>query len=266
MKSRPPVTDSGELPLYMAYQPVVSINKFHAEIIAYESLLRVSPNESGHTTLSVISEAESSGSMPSLDARIARMVCNDVVLNPQMNVWLNISQMTMSSLRSIQAIAGLIADYGIANRVTVEMTETVNGQLGLIIESLRHLKNTGISVLLDDVDDGFSKPSLLSSELVSGCKLSRQSTERMAADSEYKDKIIKFIRWCKTCSKSVVIEGIETERELALALELGADYCQGYFLCPPQPLAAIPELGTRTDFYPSIPQEQEYTWRTTNPD
>lgn len=100
-------------------------------------------------------------------------------------------------------------------------------------------------MVLDDIDEGYAKSDLLRSDLITGCKLSNRSTMRMSAEPAYLETISQLIRWCRTNGKTVVIEGIETESQLAMARHLEADYCQGFHLWEPIPLTSLPVPGTR---------------------
>jgi EAL domain-containing protein (putative c-di-GMP-specific phosphodiesterase class I) len=233
------------LPIYMVYQPVAKIHHDELEVVAFESLLRVKPNNRNLTTLSVITDAERNGTMPVLDALITRMVCKDASQVPGMNLWLNLSQVTLSTPRAAKSIAKVIEEHGLSSQVTVEITETANGKVPLLLESIRWLASRQITVVLDDIDDGYAKSELLRSDLIMGCKLSHRSTMRMSAEPSYLETISKLVGWCRANGKTVVIEGIETETQLAMAKGLEVDYCQGFHLWKPIPLASLPAPGTR---------------------
>ncbi|MPQ69301.1 EAL domain-containing protein [Pseudomonas sp. MWU12-2323] len=240
----PPLMDAMTLPLYTVYQPVVRMtaNPF---VYAYESLLRVGPTAEDHSTMSVIANAEQNGTMPMLDTLIAKRVCADIASISDMRLWINLSQRTMSNPNAAQQIATLIAEHNLTCRISIEMTETAAGNEALILESLRLLKSRHVSVVIDDIDDGHAKSHLLRTDLIAGCKLSRRSTVRMRSDAQQLEVASKLVSWCQANGKTVVMEGIENEEELAMALQLGVDYCQGFYFWEPVPLAEIPAPGSR---------------------
>lgn len=244
--------DATELPLYIAYQPVIQLNGPEPKVYAYEALLRVAPNEANHTTLSVITSAEENGSMPQLDAFIAAQVCLDAAESSQLRLWLNLSQTTLSSPAIAHQIARLIAEHDLACRISIEMTETADGSEAMILESLHGLKNRNVTVVLDDIEDGFAKSHLLRSDLIAGCKLSRRSTSKMNNCQQRFNVTSEFVDWCKNNGKTVVMEGVETARELAIAIRLGVDYCQGFYFWPALPISEIPAPGTRINLPSNI--------------
>lgn len=241
----PALTDATSLPLYIVYQPVLRMNVDGAVVFAYESLLRVGPTAEDHSTLSVITNAEQNGTMPLLDTLIAQMVCGDAAGVEGMRLWINLSQSTLANPGAAKAIGELIESHNLSCRITIEMTETVDGDEQLILESLRWFKSQHITVVLDDIDDGFAKSHLLKSDLIAGCKLSRRSTARMSMEPGFLEAATKLVAWCKANGKSVVMEGIENEQEFEYAVQLGADFCQGFYFWKPTPLAEIPAPGTR---------------------
>jgi len=252
--ANPAVTDSSSLPLYVVYQPVLRLTRSHATVHAYESLLRVGPNAQDHSTYSVIATAERNGTMPILDTLITKQVCGDAAGVADMRLWLNLSQRTLSSPDKAREIAELIEEHDLACRITIEMTETAEGDEQLIHESLRWFQSRLINVVIDDIDDGYAKSHLLRSELIAGCKLSRRSTVRLMQEPGFIDTAGKLIRWCKANGKSVVMEGIETEVEFRMARHLGADFCQGFYFWHPIPIGDVPAPGTL--FKKPSPQRQ----------
>lgn len=231
--------------IHMVYQPVARITQDELEVVAYESLLRVSPNRCNHTTFSIITDAEEAGTIPTLDARIARLACSDAAKLDGMNLWMNMSQVTLSYPPAAKQIADVILENGLSGRVTVEITETADGKVPLLLESIQLLKNENIAVVIDDIEDGFAKSHLLRSDLIAGCKLSRNSTARMLEDPYYMEAVDRLIRWCKSIGKTVVIEGVENSFELNIVKALGADFYQGFHLWKPASLIDLPAPGTR---------------------
>lgn len=234
----------GLAPLYVAYQPVLKITNSELRIAAFECLLRVNENPHGQNHLSVIDAAEGDGTILALDYWVAQQACLDVANNPGMKAWINLSQATLSSATAVHRITHLITANEVADQLKIEMTETQDGCEATIIQNLSILKRMSIGVVIDDIQDGFSKAHLLKTDLVAGCKLSRNSTVRMAASTQHYDDTASMVAWCKDNQKTVVMEGIETERELEIALRLGVDFCQGFYFYPPLGIQDLPATGS----------------------
>tara|TARA_R110002124_G_scaffold128157_19_gene288707 strand:- start:1937 stop:2764 length:828 start_codon:yes stop_codon:yes gene_type:complete len=236
-----------KLKLHVEYQPVVRLNGARQEVCAYECLLRVQNNPTNHNTYSVIQAAERTGTMPVLDALIAREACQTLLRRPDLHLWLNLSQVTLCSSEALRLITGYIQSNGLEDKVTLEMTETVNGDEQLIRSNLQWLKERRVKVVLDDIEDMFAKVGLLATDLISGCKFSRQSLIALSCCSDRFDAVAARIEWCSKNDKTAVIEGIETESDLAVAFQLGADFGQGYLFWPAMPSEQLPVRGTLVD-------------------
>lgn len=235
---------SYELQLQIEYQPVVALSPRGGEVSAYECLLRLDANERVLEVSELISELEQAGTIPELDLMVVDHVCRIAVANPSLRLWVNISQATMGSISTMEKVGSRIISGGLANRVTLEITETVEGPKEQIMNSLRHLYALGISVVIDDIDEQLSMASLLIGNLVSGCKLSRRSMVRLAENTARVSEVLEQVRWCRSHGKSVVLEGVETARDLQIAISLEVNYCQGFHFWPSLPLHEIPAQGT----------------------
>lgn len=233
-----------KLQLHVEYQPVIRLNTSSLVVCAYECLLRVSQNQQDLNTPAVIEVAERTGTMPVLDALITKEVCKTLRSAPDMHVWLNLSQLTMCNLEALKVIQANIQESGLASRVTFEMTETSDGSLPLIISNLEWLKSKGLNVILDDIEDEFAKAQLLDTDLVSGCKYSRQSMISISDSAEKLEAVSNRVEWCQCNNKTVVLEGIETISELKIALDLGVDFVQGYLFWPALPYDSLPPRGS----------------------
>jgi EAL domain-containing protein (putative c-di-GMP-specific phosphodiesterase class I) len=115
------------------------------------------------------------------------------------------------------------------------------GRFGALAEALRA---QGFLVVLDDVGAGHSnldriplfRPNVIKVDraLISGVR-----------DDFYKQETLKsLVNLSRRIGALVVAEGIETEDEAIVALELGADLLQGFFLSRPQPGTAF-DSGVR---------------------
>ena len=237
---------SGVKELFLAYQPVMDISFSTPIVAAYECLLRViDGNRPGTSPVELIEQAEDNGSIKTIDYWVTDKACADLRANPSMRVWINLSQATLSSYESVKRIADLISIREVTHQMRIEMTETADGCSDSLINSLSLLKHMSIGVVLDDIQDGYSKAHLLQTDLIAGCKLSRQSTQRIAESENAFLEAKKLVDWCKANKKSVVMEGIENLFELELAKRLGVNYCQGYYFWPALNISELPKMGSK---------------------
>lgn len=228
----------------MVYQPALRECAEGFVVSAYEALLRVMPNEQGINTFSLIQASERDGTMPALDLEITRMVCEDTLHAPDIPLWMNLSQLTLSNPDDVGSVAASLACCQCPTKITIELTESACGEHDGILRSLAILKEQRMKVVIDDIDDGYSLSNLLPSDFINGCKLSRRSTVRMVDDRDHYTRLKKLVRWCNDNQKTVVVEGIETELELSMARDLGADFYQGFYFARPVPFKELAKAGT----------------------
>lgn len=68
------------------------------------------------------------------------------------------------------------------NRISLEITETADGDLIEIESNIKSLHLNGVSVVIDDLWEGFSKTELLEVSGVTACKLSKTAKDDMKSD------------------------------------------------------------------------------------
>lgn len=122
-------------------------------------------------------------------------------------------------------------------RLIIELTEYEN--IVNLIEMSRQvnrLQDKGYQIALDDIGKGqqiFEKILEIEADIV---KLDRYFTKDISI-SVHKQKMIKLlIEYFAERNIKVILEGIETEKELQIAKALGVQYMQGYYLGKPDTL------------------------------
>ena len=133
-----------------------------------------------------------------------------------------------------------------ASLVTVEITE------GLLLElteqvraKLQAFSSAGVQIALDDFGTGYSSLSYLRKFAIDYLKIDRafvRNIERDASDLALCEAIVAMAH---RLGMKVVVEGIETGRQLALMRAAGCDYAQGYYLGRPMALGQLEELVRR---------------------
>ncbi|HVT87964.1 MAG TPA: EAL domain-containing protein [Tepidisphaeraceae bacterium] len=136
------------------------------------------------------------------------------------------------------ALENLLRQMDAANlkprNVAVEILENAfedAGRLRGLLDALRHY---GFLLVLDDVGVGHSnldrvpliKPDVL--------KLDRCLVSGIENDYHRQETFKSLVHLARRIGALVVAEGVETEREAIIALELGADLLQGFFLGRPE--------------------------------
>jgi EAL domain-containing protein (putative c-di-GMP-specific phosphodiesterase class I) len=138
----------------------------------------------------------------------------------------------------------MLKETGFApERLKFELTETAmlsdEDRARRVLGELREL---GIHISLDDFGTGYSALRLLAELPLSCIKIDRSLV--MNADSDpRRQRLLRGIMEMSThLGLDVVAEGIETEAERALLVELGCPTGQGFFFARPMPMVEALKL------------------------
>lgn len=130
------------------------------------------------------------------------------------------------------------ADFG---RLVFEVTESESfPDLGLLEKILRRYQREGARVALDDLGAGHTSLSYLERLRPDIVKLDAGLIRGSSPNDPRCELVAALTRYAHQLGVRVVIEGVETEAEYAVALEAGADFVQGYFLA--RPAAGLPPV------------------------
>jgi EAL domain-containing protein (putative c-di-GMP-specific phosphodiesterase class I) len=229
--------------LQVAFQPVVTTTDQSVRVFAYESFLRVGNPWNTSALANLIATAEFDSSIIDLDTWVINDVCRRLVLDPELKIWANASQISLAEPGFISSIIDLADSMGVRDRLTIEMTESADGDSATLRRNLEHLRVQAIAVVLDDIADGYAKRCLLDSDAVVGCKFSLETKRLMQVDPEARRSVIELTEWCHRQGKSVVMEGIETPAEYRMACDIGIGFQQGYLFAKPWHLEDLPSMG-----------------------
>lgn len=224
----------------LAYQPVVDITRGHDVVVAFESLLRVTRGGVTFGPLDLVAEAEANGSIVAIDRWVLGEVIRLARTRPALSVWINTSQLSIADPSFLTDAIRALAASRTLGRISFEITETANVDAQLLAKRLEVLRLRAITVLIDDIRDGHAKRGLLLSDAVAGCKLSCETMLELHTSASARAEVQQLLAICRYRHKKVVMEGIETPADLALAKDLGITLCQGYLFARP----TSPELLT----------------------
>lgn len=101
--------------------------------------------------------------------------------------------------------------------------------------TLENLKLLGVSLALDDFGTGYSSLSYLEKLPFDKIKIDRSFVSGIETDANKRSLLGGIISLGQTLGRIIVVEGAETQGEVSLLRELGADIVQGYALSRPLP-------------------------------
>ena len=140
-----------------------------------------------------------------------------------------------------------LLDWAIQSRdipvesVCVEILETTileNGDMD-ISNAVEKLSAMGIEVALDDFGTGYAGLAHMAKLKVDTIKLDRSMIMRLDRDPRNKTIIRAITELCADLGVNVVAEGVETQEQLDLLMQIDCPVIQGYGLARPMPLADV---------------------------
>lgn len=130
-----------------------------------------------------------------------------------------------------------------ANKLDLELTESlIMENLDDNIAQLQEIRQQGVSLSLDDFGTGYSSLSYLKRFPINTLKIDRSfitDIEHSAQDCAIAQAIIDMAH---NLDMQVVAEGVETQRQLEILMDMGCDIIQGYYISRPLPEAEIRAL------------------------
>jgi diguanylate cyclase (GGDEF)-like protein len=243
--------------LYLVYQPIVHLET--QKLVGFESLLRWKNPDLGLVMpTQLIAIAEETGMILGIGHWVLQTACAQLAewqtLFPQqkpltMSVNLSAKQLLQSNL--VPQVQQILDETGIAPKfLKLELTETVLLEESSIVGSnLKALQALGINLVVDDFGTGYSSLSYLHRFNLNSLKVDRQFIDGIDTDIRKLILVRSILFMAHTLGMEVVAEGLETTEQLALLLDLGCRYGQGYLFSRPlsqsQAAVLIEEGGDR---------------------
>ena len=227
----------------VAYQPVIRLADMNGNgardgVVGLEALARW--RRDGHGDVSpaaFIPMAEDLGLIHALGEHVLRTACAQLAqwreeTGLPLTVAVNMSALQLADHGCVDLVAAVLRDVGLPpGALELEITESV---LMLDVEQslrrLAELRELGVSVAVDDFGTGYSSLAYLRDLPVDVLKIDRSFTSRLPADRAMFSFIVELAR---AIGATTVVEGVETDEELRLVVELGCDQAQGFYLSRP---------------------------------
>ena len=217
--------------LYMVYHPIYDIKKkcFNH----FEALIRLANDEFGYVGPSeFIPIAETFGLANDIDYFVLNETCAFLERNPQIeSLEINISCAEFFNNPS-ERFMKIINKYNInPSRIILEITETVAVKYPeKTKEFMADLGQYGIKFAMDDFGSGYSNIARFITLPFSVAKLDKSLLEESQNIAIFFDAAINLF---KNLNIPIVIEGVETEKQLNLSINKEVDYIQGYYFSKP---------------------------------
>lgn len=223
------------------FQPIRRL--VDGRIVGYEALLRwrhprrgvLGPNDFQRV-------AQDTGHLESIDWRLFKRAFQSFAALADSGVFLtiNVSPWHLRNADFGQRLLALLERTGFpADHLVIEVTEVaLLGNADIACATLAQLHDAGVDAALDDFGTGYSSLSHLHTLPLRKLKID-QSFVQMLGETEPDNSrvvIATILALGRALNVSVVAEGIETELQRRMLLEMGCEFGQGYLLGRPMPV------------------------------
>lgn len=221
------------------------------KIIGLESLVRWNHPQRGLILPGdFIPLLENNGFISNLDVYVWEAVCIAVRNwidsgHRAIPISVNVSRIDIYTLDVVAVLQNLVRKYKLdPHLIEVEITESAYTEHYEIITGVvDSLRNAGFTVLMDDFGSGYSSLNMLKDVNVDIIKLDMKFLDMTDISSGKGIGILEAVtNMAHMMNLRIIAEGIETEEQAQLLLEMGCLYGQGYYFYKPMPLAILEPL------------------------
>lgn len=221
--------------LSVAFQPIVDIRS--QATVGFEALARWASPTLGHVSPGqFIPVAERAGIIGTLTRPLLKKALATAANWPEgMRLSFNLSAYDLNSAESALAIVAIIENGKFDPRLLdLEITETAfTHDFAQVQHSIEMLRLLGCGISLDDFGTGYSSLSRLHALPLTKIKIDRSFVTGLHK-SPASFKIVKsLLALSRDMGLDCVIEGVETDEEMAALRQLGGLMVQGYFYSKP---------------------------------
>ena len=175
-----------------------------------------------------------------------------------LRVAVNLSPIQFKKTDLVQMVVSILKDTGLPpERLELEVTESLFIQSNKrTIETLKQLREMGITIALDDFGTGYSSLSYLSSFPIDKIKIDRSFVRDLTTTNGNMAIISAMIGIGRSLDINILAEGIEDKETLEMLRVAGCQEAQGYYLGRPRDLDIEPGFEmTRCETAPAPAQK-----------
>jgi diguanylate cyclase (GGDEF)-like protein len=235
--------ESNELLLF--YQPIVDLRT--GEVRALEALARWQhPVRGLLAPAEFITMAEDSGLIVDMGRHLLFKACVQAqdwrkAFSPKIKVGFNLSARQLqepdvaSMVRDALDVSGLPADS-----LVLEITESLLvGNVSAIVARLTELRDLGVCIAIDDFGTGHSSLALLKHLPLDFMKIDRAFVQSLTDSSQDISFVHAILNLASSLQLKTLGEGIETEAQKDVLLDLSCTTGQGYLFAKPMDAGAM---------------------------
>ncbi len=231
------------------YQPIVSLR--NGQIVGFEALSRWQRPEGLVMPGEFIAVADETGIILPINRQLLYDACRQLRAwqalfpsDPPFTLNVNITPKQFAQPELASEIGKTLQETGLDPRcVNLEITETIamaDAKKSAIV--LAELKALGVHLDIDDFGTGYSSLSRLQGLPVDTLKIDRAFISRIDTDLATHEIVRVIVMLAHGLRMKVVAEGVETQAQVDLLIDIGCELAQGYFYSKPVAAEVIEQL------------------------
>jgi diguanylate cyclase (GGDEF)-like protein len=182
--------------------------------------------------------AEASGLIIPLGDWILQQACADAASWPEnVRLAVNLSAVQFNKGNLFEVVLCALVESGLSpDRLELEITESaLLDRQAAHLQTIRQLKNLGITVALDDFGTGYSSASYLTKFPFDRIKIDKSFTQGATERRDCAAVIASVLALARGLDIAVTAEGVETERQFQFLRNAGVECAQGRLFGKPVP-------------------------------
>lgn len=146
----------------------------------------------------------------------------------------NVSVRQLERPGFVELVGDILRDTGVAaERLEIEITESLLMQTGDAANLLERLRSLGVSLSIDDFGTGFSSLSYLRRLPINKLKIDQSFIGDLTSNASDAAIVQSVVALANTMSLTTVAEGVENEEQIQFLRRQGCTAVQGYFYSAP---------------------------------
>ena len=215
--------------LQLFFQPVIDTKTL--KTISFEALLRIrSKNNEILSAGPFILIAEKLGFIHYIDQFVLKCAAKKLIENPTLKLAVNISSLTIENGDWIKTAKRLFKSNNIAERLTIELTETALPQdNSVILKFIHKVKGLGCKIAIDDFGSGNTSFKQLKTVKADILKIDGIFIKDINHNPDSILFVKTLLEFARAHNLTTVAEFVETEEIARTLMKLGVDCMQGYY-------------------------------------